>query len=85
MADTSDPGVDPVDQPEPEPAHPAEPDDELRRDYHALSEGAAVRVARDVLRASGPDATEYLQGQLSQDVASLADGASAWTWLLQPA
>jgi folate-binding protein YgfZ len=32
----------------------------------------------------GPDAAAYLQGQLSQDVAALGVGASAWSLLLQP-
>jgi folate-binding protein YgfZ len=41
-------------------------------------------VGRDVVRLSGPDALTYLQGQCSQDVARLAVGASAWTFLLQP-
>src|SRR5687768_1874889 len=39
---------------------------------------------RDVLRISGPDAISFLQGQLSQDVAGLAVGASAFTFLLEP-
>jgi folate-binding protein YgfZ len=34
---------------------------------------------------SGPDAETYLQGQCSQDVAALAPGQSAWTFVLQPA
>ena len=33
---------------------------------------------------TGPDAASYLQGQLSQDVAGLADGASSPSFLLQP-
>jgi len=41
-------------------------------------------VTRDVVAARGPDATEYLQGQLSQDVAGLAVGESAFSLLLQP-
>jgi folate-binding protein YgfZ len=41
-------------------------------------------VPRDAVLVSGPDAETYLQGQLSQDVAVLAGGASAWTFLLQP-
>lgn len=45
----------------------------------------AVDVARDVLRVGGPDAIAYLQGQLSQDVAGLAVGSSAWSFVLQPA
>ncbi len=34
--------------------------------------------------ATGPEAATFLQGQLSQDVLALADGASAWSWLLAP-
>ncbi|MFZ6002347.1 MAG: YgfZ/GcvT domain-containing protein [Actinomycetota bacterium] len=44
----------------------------------------AVAIQRDVVRVSGPDAVEYLQGQLSQDVLSLEDGGSARSLLLQP-
>jgi folate-binding protein YgfZ len=44
----------------------------------------AYRIERDVVRVSGPDAASYLQGQLSQDVASLAVGGSARALLLQP-
>lgn len=40
--------------------------------------------ARDTVRASGADAGTYLQGQISQDVESLVDGATAWSLLLQP-
>lgn len=39
---------------------------------------------RDTMTVSGPDAATYLQGQLSQDVAGLAVGASAWSFLLEP-
>jgi tRNA-modifying protein YgfZ len=45
----------------------------------------ATEVPRDVVRVSGPDAVAYLQGQLSQDVEGLAAGATAWSFLLQPA
>lgn len=41
-------------------------------------------IERDVIHVSGPDAIDYLQGQLSQDIASLAVGASTWTLLLDP-
>ena len=44
----------------------------------------AVRVPRDVVRVSGNEATAYLQGQLSQDVAALEPGGSAWSFALQP-
>jgi folate-binding protein YgfZ len=41
-------------------------------------------VPRDVLEVSGADAVSYLQGQCSQDVAGLAEGASAEALLLSP-
>jgi folate-binding protein YgfZ len=43
-----------------------------------------ARTTRDVVTVSGPDAATYLQGQLSQDVAGLAVGASAPTFVLAP-
>jgi folate-binding protein YgfZ len=43
-----------------------------------------VRPRRDVVAVDGPDAATFLQGQLSQDVAGLAVGDSAWSLLLQP-
>jgi folate-binding protein YgfZ len=43
-----------------------------------------VAIDRDALRVSGPEAASYLQGQLSQDVEALPEGASAWAFLLQP-
>ncbi|HVF76304.1 MAG TPA: hypothetical protein VM938_14810 [Acidimicrobiales bacterium] len=54
-------------------------------DYETLRDGTgAVWLPRDVLRAVGPDAVSFLQGQLSQDVAALPVGGSAWSFLLQP-
>lgn len=44
----------------------------------------AAWLPRDVLRVRGPDAVSFLQGQLSQDVAGLPVGGSAWSFLLQP-
>jgi folate-binding protein YgfZ len=44
----------------------------------------AVAVPWIVVSAQGPEAGAYLQGQLSQDVASLAVGASTWSLLLAP-
>jgi tRNA-modifying protein YgfZ len=41
-------------------------------------------LARDVVTAVGPDAESYLQGQLSQDLAAIAPGSSAWSWVLAP-
>lgn len=43
-----------------------------------------TRITRDVVTVSGPDATTYLQGQLSQDVAALGVGDAAWSFVLQP-
>ncbi|MGI9612988.1 MAG: YgfZ/GcvT domain-containing protein [Acidimicrobiales bacterium] len=48
------------------------------------SEVAAVRTERDVVEVAGPDACEYLHGQLSQDVEGLPEGQSTATLLLQP-
>ena len=39
---------------------------------------------RDVVRATGPDAAKFLQGQISQDVETLVEAGSAWTLLLDP-
>ena len=39
---------------------------------------------RDVVAVTGKDAAGFLQGQLSQDVAALPVGGSAWSLLLQP-
>lgn len=44
----------------------------------------AVWIGRDVVEAAGEEAAAFLQGQLSQDVLALGDGASAWTWVLTP-
>ena len=51
----------------------------------ALRHGAgAFRPGREVLAVRGPDAETYLQGQLSQDIAALAVGASTDSLLLEP-
>jgi len=42
------------------------------------------RIRRDVVTLTGPDTLGYLQGQLSQDVAALAVGDSALSFVLQP-
>ena len=44
----------------------------------------ACYTERAALAVSGPDAEAFLQGQLSQDVAGLAGGQSAWSLILQP-
>lgn len=47
-------------------------------------EVGAFELPRDFVRAAGPDTTSFLQGQLSQDVAALGVGGSAFSLLLQP-
>lgn len=49
-----------------------------------LRSGAWCRLRRDVVRVDGPDATTFLQGQLSQDLAGVAVGDAVWSLLLQP-
>ena len=44
----------------------------------------AFRIERDAVLATGPDAATYLQGQLSQDLRSLAVGESVRALLLEP-
>ena len=46
--------------------------------------GMAFRRPRDAVVVAGPDAEDYLQGQLSQEVAGLAEGRSAWSFVLAP-
>ncbi len=48
-----------------------------------MAETAAL-VERDVVLATGADAAGYLQGQVSQDVESIAPGFSAWSLVLAP-
>lgn len=55
------------------------------QDYRLLRDDVGgCWIDRDVVAVTGPDAVAFLQGQCSQDVAALAIGSSAWTWLLQP-
>jgi folate-binding protein YgfZ len=49
-----------------------------------MPDAVAYELERDVVRIAGPDAVTFLQGQLSQDVARLAQGDSAFTFLLEP-
>lgn len=42
------------------------------------------RAPRDVVAIGGADAASYLQGQISQDVAALEPGGSAWSLVLAP-
>lgn len=45
--------------------------------------GGVVRAV-DVVDVTGEHAIKFLDGQLSQDVAAMAPGASAWSFVLQP-
>ena len=58
--------------------------DPLDEQQLQLRAGAVAPLARDVVRVDGPDATAYLQGQCSQDLAGLEVGDSAWTLVLEP-
>jgi len=49
-----------------------------------VPERYAVWLDRDVVEVVGEESGPYLQGQLSQDVMAVADGASAWSWVLSP-
>ncbi len=49
-----------------------------------MADPHAEWLDRDVVTACGPEAASFLQGQLSQDVLGLADGGSAWSWVLAP-
>jgi len=44
----------------------------------------AAPIQRDVVRVHGPETIDFLQGQLSQDVAAILSGTSPWSVLLQP-
>lgn len=50
-----------------------------------LKEGMAwMELERGAIAVEGPDARSFLQGQLTQDVAQLAPGENAWSFLLEP-
>ena len=49
-----------------------------------MTEAFAAWVERDVIRAQGPDTLTFLQGQLSQDLESMATDESRWSLLLAP-
>jgi folate-binding protein YgfZ len=57
---------------------------ELDGQYRALREGAGVvdRCERGKLLARGPEAAEYLQGQLTNDIESLEPGEGCYAALL---
>jgi folate-binding protein YgfZ len=49
-----------------------------------LRSGAAAPLARDVVRVVGPDAEQFLGGQLSADLSALAPEEGAWSLLCEP-
>jgi len=58
---------------------------DLHTGYRTLrDDGSWAPPGLVTITVTGPDAASYLQGQLSQDVAALAVGASAWSLLLDP-
>ncbi len=58
----------------------------VAHDHHVLTEGAGVleRADRAHVTVRGPDAHEYLQGQVTNDVEALAPGAGCYAALLNP-
>jgi tRNA-modifying protein YgfZ len=57
----------------------------IEEGYRELLAGAEIELPTAVVDVQGPDATAYLQGQMSQDVAALAPGApAARSLLLEP-
>lgn len=66
-------------------AVPVTQPDSLRDQERALLEGAGAVVRRlDVVDVTGEQAVKFLDGQLSQDVAAIDPGRSAWSFVLQP-
>lgn len=43
-----------------------------------------IALQRDVVLAEGPDALEYLNGQISQQVGDISVGESRWSFVLEP-
>jgi len=58
----------------------------LERDYAIVTEGAGLidRSERGKLDVTGPDAAEYLQGQVTNDVLALGEGDGCYAALLDP-
>ncbi|MEZ5322349.1 MAG: hypothetical protein R2698_09795 [Microthrixaceae bacterium] len=49
-----------------------------------MSDAIGAWSERELVSVTGPDAESFLQGQLSQDVATLGVGGSRWSLLLEP-
>jgi tRNA-modifying protein YgfZ len=53
--------------------------------WAAYTEGRVPAVVqRDVVDVEGPDSVKFLHALVSQDVASMVDGETRWSFLLQP-
>ena len=62
-----------------------DPATDLRAEEEALTAGVgAIRRTLDVLDVTGEQAVTFLDGQLSQSVAGITAGESAWSFVLQP-
>ncbi len=59
---------------------------ELERDYATVTAGAGLldRSARGKMDVTGPDAAEFLQGQVTNDVEAPASGQGCYAALLDP-
>jgi folate-binding protein YgfZ len=59
---------------------------EIDAEYRELLEGAGLveRSHRALVEVAGPDAAEFLQGQLTNDVAALAPGEGCYAAMLNP-
>lgn len=49
-----------------------------------MSEAALVSASHGLVWVEGPDAVDFLDGQLSQDVAAIPEGGTARSFLLEP-
>jgi folate-binding protein YgfZ len=57
----------------------------LESDYRLLRESAGLLgLERGLIEVTGPDAVDFLQGQLTNDVAALAPGSGCYALLLTP-
>lgn len=58
----------------------------LEEEMRSIAQGAAVFDLwyRPVVSVTGADSTAFLQGMLSQDVRSMAEGTWRWSFLLHP-
>ncbi len=59
--------------------------DLLLEAYTNLREGCGrIAIKRDVVSVTGPDSAKFLQGQMTQDISSLPEGRSTYSFLLRP-